>query len=82
MERDSSNGAPGSLPELGFRADLVGRPQLHPVDLGMLIGRRRECSPHHLILMELQETREDSIKTAEPTDARNPPPETTEDKEW
>lgn len=44
----------GVLPEFGFRPDLVGGPELHPVDLGMFICLRRETSPHHLILMELK----------------------------
>ena len=40
-------------PELAFGADLVGGPELHAVDLGVLIARRRKRTPHHLVLMEL-----------------------------
>lgn len=41
------------LPELRFGANLVRRPELHPVDLGVLVAFRRKSSTHHLVLMEL-----------------------------
>jgi hypothetical protein len=43
----------GGSPELALGADLVGGPELHAVDLGVLIAGRRERAPHHLVLMEL-----------------------------
>lgn len=42
------------LPEFGLGADLVGRPQLHTVDLRVLICLRRQSSSDHLVLVELQ----------------------------
>ena len=47
-------------PELALGANLVGGPELHAVDLGVLIARRRKRTPHHLVLMELhaRESRE------------------------
>jgi len=43
---------PQKVPELGFGADLVGSPQLHPVDLGVLISGGWQRATHHLVLME------------------------------
>ena len=43
----------GGSPELALGADLVGGPELHAVDLGVLIAGRRQRAPHHLVLMEL-----------------------------
>lgn len=40
-------------PELGFGTDLIGGPELHTVDLGMLIFFRWEGSSYHLVLMKL-----------------------------
>jgi hypothetical protein len=40
-------------PELALGTDLVGGPELHPVDLGMFIAGRRQGTTHHLVLMEL-----------------------------
>ena len=41
-------------PELGLGADLVGGPELHAVDLGVLIAGGRQRATHHLVLMELR----------------------------
>jgi len=40
------------VPELGLGSDLVGCPELHAVNLGLLIGRRRQAPPDHLVLVE------------------------------
>jgi hypothetical protein len=42
-----------ALPELALGADLVGGPKVHAVDHGMLIAGHRQCTTHHLVLMEL-----------------------------
>jgi len=43
---------PQEVPELGLGADLVGGPELHSVDLGVLIAGGRQRAAHHLVLME------------------------------
>ena len=40
-------------PELALGANLVGCPELHAVDLGLLITGRRQRATDHLVLMEL-----------------------------
>lgn len=42
------------LPELGLGANLVGGPELHAVNLGMLIGFRWESPPDNLVLVKLR----------------------------
>jgi hypothetical protein len=49
------------LPELALGSDLVGGPQLHAVDLGMLIAGRRQRTTHHLVLMELHKREQREI---------------------
>ena len=56
------------IPELGFGANLIRRPELHAVDLRMLIALRRESSPHNLVLVKLhtqtnEQTPLDQVKT-------------------
>jgi hypothetical protein len=41
-------------PELGLGANLVGGPELHTVDLGVLIAGGWQSATHHLVLMELR----------------------------
>ena len=41
-------------PELALGANLVGGPELHTVDLGVLIAGGRQSATHHLVLMELR----------------------------
>lgn len=43
---------PQKIPELRFGANLICGPELHAVDLRMLIGLRRESSPHNLVLVK------------------------------
>jgi len=43
---------PQKIPELGFGPNLIGGPEFHAEDLGMLLGLRRESSSHNLVLME------------------------------
>jgi len=43
-----------TLPELGLGANLIGGPELHSVDLGVLIWFRRKSPPNHLVLVKLQ----------------------------
>lgn len=43
---------PQKIPELGFGANLIRGPELHAVDLRMLIALRRESSPHNLVLVK------------------------------
>ncbi len=43
---------PQKIPELGFGANLIRGPELHPVDLRMLIAFRWESSPHNLVLVK------------------------------
>ena len=42
-----------NIPELGLGTDLIGGPELHSVNLGMLIGFGWKSSPDNLVLMEL-----------------------------
>lgn len=42
------------LPELGLSANLVSSPQLHAINLWVLIWFRRESPPNNLVLVELQ----------------------------
>jgi hypothetical protein len=44
----------GAIPELGLGADFIGGPQLHTVDLGLLISGSGQSPPNHLVLMKLR----------------------------
>jgi hypothetical protein len=50
------------IPELALGADLIGGPELHAIDLGMLVAGRRQRATHHLILMELHKREHGGIK--------------------
>ena len=43
-----------TLPELGLHTNLVGGPELHLVDLGVLIWFNEKSPPNHLVLVKLQ----------------------------
>jgi hypothetical protein len=49
-----THGSGGDWPELGLGADLVGGPELHAVDLRLLIAGGRQRATDHLVLVELR----------------------------
>lgn len=51
-------------PELGFGTNLVGGPELHSVNLGMLILFCGQSSSHNLVLVKLQPRTETQINTS------------------
>ena len=42
-----------TLPKLRLSTDFIGGPELHTVDLRLLISSSRQSSPNHLVLMKL-----------------------------
>ena len=60
-----------SSPELGLGVDLAGGPELHAVDPGMLLGRRRQAPPDNLVLVELHEC-ERQMVSSDHTTRTNP----------
>ena len=41
-----------TLPKLRLSTDFIGGPELHTVDLRLLISSSRQSSPNHLVLMK------------------------------
>ena len=44
---------PQKIPKLRLSTDFIGGPELHTVDLRLLISSSRQSSPNHLVLMKL-----------------------------